>query len=143
MRTAYEALRRAVIKDFGRWYSFEWKAVAAETKPKIQSGFLAEKHWTSIFLPDIENLCVTYLAGGEVFIRGGLKGGNDFGKMQGANVHLLMNLNVDCHFWVFSSYSFDDNFSLSGFKTKAEAIKCWKAQMKKSDDLFYTFWYRW
>lgn len=143
MRTAYEALHRAVIKDFGKWYSFEWRAVASEIKPKIQSGFLAEKHWSSIFLPDLDNLCVGYRANGEVFINGNLNAGYDFNQNMAANVRLLMDLKFDCHYWVFSSYSFDDNFSLRGFRTKSEAIKCWKSQMRRSDDLFYSFWYRW
>lgn len=143
MRSAYEALRRAIIKDFGRWYSLEWKAVAEETKPKIQSGLYAEKHWTSIFLPDLDNLCVGYRANGEVFINGNLNAGEGFNRHLGANVKLLMGLKFDCHYWVFCSYSFDDNFSLRGFQTKAEAIDCWKKQKQRSDDLFYCFWYRW
>ena len=143
MRTAYEALHRAIIKDFGKWYSFEWKAVANEVKPRIQSGELASKHWNSIFLPDLDNLCVGYRAFGEFFINGNLSNSADFGMTQGANIELLKSLQCSCRYWVFSSYSFDDNFSLRGFRTKSEAIECWKSQMRRADDLFYTFWYRW
>ena len=143
MRTAYEALRRAIIKDFGKWYSLEWKAVSEEIKPKIKSGLYAEKHWTSIFLPDIENLCVGYRPGGKFFINGNLNGGFDFGETYGASVKLLYDMKVDCKYWVFSSFCFDDNFSLQGFSTKAEAIACWKKQKKREDNIFRTFWYRW
>ncbi len=85
MRTAYDALQRAIVKDFGKWYSFEWKAVSNEVKPKIQSGELASKHWNSIFLPDLDNLCIGYRAFGEFFINGNLSNGADFGRTQGAN----------------------------------------------------------
>jgi len=57
MRTAYDALQRAIVKDFGRWYAFEWDSVVDEAKERIKQG-LAYKHFSNPFLTNLSDLYI-------------------------------------------------------------------------------------
>ncbi len=138
MRTAYDALRRAIIKDFGKWYAFEWDAVVNETKNSIKQG-LANKHFSNPFLTNLSNLYIDSING---YMRGKQSGGYDFGEEYEKNLEML-KVPFIFHWWVFSSFDFDDWFELRGFRSKIDAVEFLKLQKKREDCLFYTFMYRW
>ena len=79
MRTAYDALRTAVIKDFGKWYRHEWWLISDEGKEKVQGG-IAYSHFGNPFLSILHDLYI-----GVDVIRGRLGyGGFDLeGKLRG------------------------------------------------------------
>lgn len=135
MRTAYDALRFAVIKDFGKWYSFEWPYVAEDAKERLRNG-AAYQHFGNPFLTNLSDLYV-----GEGVIRGKLNGGWDFGEEYENNLRKLKAPFV-YHWFVYSSFSFDDWFELRGFKDKADAVAFYKKQQAREDSLFYTFWFK-
>ena len=136
MRTAYDALRRAVVKDFGRWYGREWSSISDEGKERVRTG-IAYNHWTNPFLTNLSDLYI-----GSGVIRGKQSGGWCFEEEYGENLKKLKTPMV-YHWWVFSSFSFDDWFELRGFKSKTEAAEFLKKQKKREDSLFYSFLYRW
>lgn len=137
MRTAYEALRRAVIKDIGKWYAFEWSKLSEEARERLDSGF-AYSHFGNPFLNVLHNLYV-----GQDVIRGDLGWGLSF---EDTFDELISQLKVPFvyHWFVYSSYSCDDWFELKGFRSKVAAIEYYKKLKKnRADDLFYTFWFKW
>ena len=138
MRTAYDALRRAVIKDFGWWYRREWPAVSEEAKERIKSG-AAYSHFGNPFLTSLKTLYV-----GENVIRGTIGWGCGFEEESEyeANIEKL-KVNFVFHWFVYSSFEFDYWFELRGFRSKKEAINFYKKQKKREDALFYTFWFSW
>ncbi len=138
MRTAYDALQRAIIKDFGRWFAFEWDAVVDETKAQIRQG-LAYKHFSNPFLTNLSNLYIDSING---YIRGKQSGGWYFDEEYEKNIQKLKEPFV-FHWWVFSSFSFDDWFELRGFHSKSDAADFLKVQKKREDSLFFAFMYRW
>ena len=141
MRTAYDALKRAVIKDFGKWWSFEWKAINGVMKSRLYTEPLAEKYWEDNFFPMISDMWIHTGPSGELRICGKLSGGWYDEKEE--NIKRLQEVKTNGRYWVFCSYSCDDNFVLYGFRTKQEALMLWKSEKKRIDEIFYTFWYRW
>ena len=142
MRTAYEALRRAVVKDFGRWYRKEWRVVTEDAKERIRQG-VAYNHFGNPFLHNLSDLCIGTCPHGMCYIRGKQSGGWYFDSEYDDNLKRLKEFKLSQHYWVYSSFSFDDWFELVGFKSKQAAVKYYKKQKKREDSLFYTFWYRW
>lgn len=140
MPTAYDCLHRAVIKKFGKWYRLEWASVMPETRDKIKHHALAEEHWQNIFLRNLSDLRIGASPDGSVFISGRLAGAAHEEHDRAENIGKLMQQDLTARFWVYSSYDFDDHFSLRGFQTKAEAIRYLKTER---DDLFFSFWFRW
>ena len=142
MRTAYEVLQRAVVKDFGRWYRREWKTITEETKEKIRAG-LAYNHWGYPFLNDLSGLCIGTFPGGKCYIRGKQSGGWCFDNEYDENMRRLKDFKIGYNHWVFCSFSFDYWFELIGFRSKKDAVEYYKKQKKREDGLFYCFMYRW
>lgn len=137
MRTAYDALRRAVIKDFGKWYAFEWDKLSNPAKERLTGG-IAYSHFGNPFLSVLHNLYI-----GKDVIRGDLGWGLDF---EDNFDDILKQLGVPFvyHWFVYSSFSCDDWFELKGFKSKAAAIDYYKKIKKnRADTIFYTFWFKW
>lgn len=137
MRTAYDVLRRAVIKDFGKWYRKEWLKLSEEAKERVRSG-VAYSHFGNPFLNVLHDLYI-----GENVVRGDLGWGLDFEDNFDA---LLSQLKVPFiyHWFVYSSFSCDDWFELKGFKSKSAAIDYYKKIKKnRADTIFYTFWFKW
>ena len=137
MRTAYDALRTAVIKDFGKWYRHEWWLISDEGKEKVQGG-IAYSHFGNPFLSILHDLYI-----GVDVIRGRLGyGGFDFEDKFEENVQKLKDPFI-YHWFVYSSFSFDDWFELRGFKTKKATIDFYKkVKQNREDDLFYVFWFK-
>lgn len=142
MRTAYDVLKRAVVKDFGWWYRREWDVVTEESKEKIRNG-VAYNHFGNPFLTNLSDLCIGTCPGGMCYIRGKQSGGWYFDSEYEDNLKRLKEFKLGQHFWVYSSFSFDDWFEVVGFKDKKSAIEYYKKQKKREDMMFYTFWYRW
>lgn len=144
MRTAFDVLKRAIIKDFGKWYSFEWNVIQPEVKDKLKSTGreVAEKFWEENFLKELSALWLG-TGPGCAYINGKLSGGLDFDNCYDDNVKRLKAFEMPYHYWVYSSFSFDDYFSLYGFMNKADAVRYLKKQKKREDDLFYSFMFRW
>lgn len=138
MRTAYDALRKAVVKDFGRWYAFEWPHVTEEAKERVRAG-VAYNHFGNPFLTDLSDL---YINKAEGVIRGKQSGGWYFESEYEENL-IKLRVSFVYHWFVFCSFSFDDWFELKGFRTKAEAIAYCKKQKKREDSVFHTFWFKW
>ena len=138
MRTAYDALRRAVVKDFGWWYRREWPYVVEEAKERVRSG-AAYHHFGHPFLTSLSDLYIDTEKG---IIRGKQSGGWCFEEEYEENLKKL-KVPFVFHWWVYSSFSFDDWFELVGFKYKKDAIMYYKKQKEREDCLFYTFWFRW
>lgn len=138
MRTAYDALRRAVVKDFGRWYRRAWGCVVEEAKERVRSG-IAYNHFGNPFLTNLSDLYIDRDMG---VIRGKQSGGWYFEEEYEENLKKLKTPFI-FHWFVFSSFSFDDWFELRGFRSKSAAIEYYKKQKKREDYLFYTFWFRW
>lgn len=139
MPTAYECLHKAVIKNFGKWYRFEWNSTSPKIRDKIKHHALAEEYWQNIFLRLLSNLQFSSSSDGSVLITGSLIGTPHQKDGQTENIHKLTAMTLTDRFWVYSSYDFDDRFSLCSFKTKEDAIKQLKV---KQDDLFFIFWFR-
>ena len=137
MRTAYDCLRTAVIKDFGKWYSHEWWAISEEGKEKVKAG-TAYSHFGNPFLSALHGLFI-----GEDVIRGKLGYGVfDFEDEYEENIEKLKSPFV-FHWFVYSSFSFDEWVELRGFRTKKAAINFYKKVKKnRADGLFYTFWFK-
>lgn len=144
MRTAFDVLKRAIIKDFGKWYSFEWNVIQPEAKDKLQSNGreLAEKFWEENFLKELSDLWLG-TGPGCAYINGKLSGGWYFEECYDDNLKRLKSFEMPYRYWVYSSFSFDDYFSLYGFMNKADAVRYLKKQKKREDDLFYSFMFRW
>lgn len=144
MRTAFDVLKRAIIKDFGKWYSFEWNVIQPEAKDKLKSNGreVAEKFWEENFLKELSDLWLG-TGPGCAYINGKLSGGWYFEECYDDNLRRLKSFEMPYHYWVYSSFSFDDYFSLYGFMTKADAVRYLKKQKKREDDLFYSFMFRW
>lgn len=142
MRTAYEVLRRAVIKDFGRWYSRAWSSITEEGKESVRSG-VAYNHWGYPFLNDLSNLCIGTCPDGMCYIRGKQSGGWYFESEYDDNLRRLKDFKLGQHFWIFSTIGHDDWFELVGFKDKMAAVEYYKKQKKREDSVFHTFMYRW
>ena len=142
MRTAYDALRRAVVKDFGRWYRKEWSHLSGPAKKRVQSG-IAYNHFGNPVLTNLSELCIGTCPGGMCYIRGKVGMICEEEEVYQDNLRRLMRTELGQHFWIYSSFSFDDWFELIGFKDKKSALRYYKKQKKREDDLFYTFWYEW
>ena len=142
MRTAYDALRKAIVKDFGWWYRKECPTLPDDVRERIEQGS-AYIFFEYPFLTNLSDLCIGTYSGGRCYIRG--KQSRIWGAEDSfeENIRRLKNPQFGQHFWVFSSFSFDDWFELVGFRAKADAIRYYKKQKKREDGIFYTFWYRW
>lgn len=138
MRTAYDALRKAVVKDFGTWYRREWPTLPEDVRERIVRG-VAYNHFGNPFLTNLSDL---YINRTEGVIRGKQSGDWSFESEYEENL-IKLRVHFPFHWFVFCSFSFDYWFELKGFRTKAEAIAYCKKQKKREDDLFYTFWYKW
>jgi len=136
MRTAYDVLRRAVIKDFGKWYKKEWLKLSEEAKERVKNG-VAYNHFGNPFLNVLHDLYI-----GENIVRGDLGWGLDFESEFDAIISQL-KVPFIFHWFVYSSFSCDDWFELKGFRSKKEALDYYKKQKKREDNLFYTFWFKW
>lgn len=137
MRTAYDVLRRAVIKDFGWWYRREWHCTTEETREKIKAG-AAFQHFGNPFLITLKTLYV-----GENSIRGTIGWGCFEEESEYEENIEKLKVPFIFHWFVYSSFSFDYWFELRGFKSKKEAIEFYKKQKKREDDIFYTFLFKW
>ena len=143
MRTAYDALHRAVVKNFGKWYAFQWIAVNKEMRSRIQNDNLAETFWRDIFLSQLSELWLHSGPNGEIRINGKLNGGWSFDSEYEQNIRRLEEFKAECKYWVYSSYCFNENFVLYGFRTKEEALLWWKVQKSRIDTVYSAFWFRW
>jgi hypothetical protein len=138
MRTAYDVLRRAVIKDFGWWYRTQWGCITEEVKDRIKSG-AAFQHFGNPFLKNLNRLYV-----GEAVIRGTIGWGCSFEEESEYEVNIeKLKVKFIYHWFVYSSFDFDYWFELRGFRSKKEAIDFYKKQKKREDDHFYTFMFKW
>ena len=137
MRTAYDVLRRAVIKDFGWWYATEWSAVSEEAKEKIKSG-AAYSHFGNPFLTNLTRLYI-----GEGVIRGDVGWGCFEEESEYEDNIEKLKVKFVYHWFVYSSFSCDDWFELRGFRSKKEALEFYKKMKKREDAYFYTFMFKW
>lgn len=142
MRTAYDALQRAVVKDFGKWYRKEWSTISDETKELILNG-VALTHFNNPFLTNLHDLYIGTCPNGMCYIRGKLNRNWCLDSCYSDNVQRLSEFRLRQHYWVYSSFSFDDWFELVGFMDKQSALAYYKKQKHREDDLFYSFWFRW
>ena len=136
MRTAYDVLRRAVIKDFGKWYKKEWPKLSEDAKERVKSG-VAYNHFGNPYLNVLHHLYI-----GEDVVRGDLGWGLDFDS-EFSDLIAQLKTPFVFHWFVYSSFSCDDWFELKGFRSKKEALDYYKKQRKREDNLFYTFWFKW
>ena len=143
MKSAYEVLEKAAKKAFGDWQSFEWSWLAEETQQKTKTGELADVYWQNTFLPLLSHLFIRTEE--NPCICGRLGGGKQFESVSEENIQKLQSQFFDesVKYWVYSSFSFDDNFMLHGYKTKADAVKRYKYQKTKMDSVFRVIMFRW
>ena len=137
MITAYDALKRAVKKSFGRWYATEWDTIEDELKDAIRTGQAAQRQWEEIFLPRISGLSILNNADGSICISGTLSPPVT-ATVREENIRLLHSCKTDCKFWVFASLDFDEKFELKGFASGDKAEEHVLA-LNKYEDVLYSF----
>jgi hypothetical protein len=138
MRTAYDALRKAIVKDYGWWYKREWPTLPEDVRERIVGG-VAYNHFGN---PLLTNLSHQYINRAEGVIRGKQSAVWSIEPEYEKNLVKLKAF-FPFHWFVFCSFSFDDWFELKGFKSKSAAIAYYKKQLKRADGIFYTFWFKW
>ena len=140
MRTAYDGLRKAVVKDFGWWYRKEWNTLPEDVRERIADG-VAYSHFSHPFLTSLYDLYIDRSRDVGV-IRGKQTNGVFIEEEYEENL-IVLRIPFVYHWCVFSSVTFGDWFELKGFRSKSAAIDFYKEQKKREDDLFYCFMYRW
>ena len=137
MRTAYDVLRRAVIKDFGWWYRTQWGCITEEAKERIKSG-AAFQHFGNPFLKNLTGLYI-----GDDVIRGDVGWGCFEEESEYEENIEKLKVKFVYHWFVYSSFSCDDWFELRGFRSKKEAVAFYKKMRIRVDEYFYTFMFKW
>ena len=139
-RTMYDALKRASIKYFGKWYSSVWDKITEETKEEIREKGMCAAQWDNL-IHIFSSLWIGIGPNGNCFVNGTLSG-CAYGEEYEDNVKRLKSVAVECKYWVYCYYCMDDNFSLRGYKEKKDAVSFLKSR-SRDDDTYCVFLFRW
>ena len=135
--TAYDVLKKACFKAAEEFGAGKFAMQGEEFERAIIERGVGEVYWEDRFLANIGELKI--ITGEDESIGGNLRGGADFGEGCERARARLKATELTFKYWVYSAYSFDDNFFMRGFETREAAQKVYEARKEKTDDIFYCF----